>query len=309
MKKWLIVLLFPFSVFAQEFYNPLGMSGCWEIGGELLYWRACTPSFDLGAVRNDTRYLSARSDYDFGFRIFGGYYRENCCTFLQLGWTSFHDTDTEVKPTNPALSKTLLFFPNAPNVTRVTGKLKTRYEKVNLRGGRYLHRGCDIGFYVYGGARYIHLQKKLFASIRDNQLDPVTQKIFQKAEYSAGGVEIGLGTEYQIAGSFGLIAELGVIGALGEQKLYFLRQSEQNEAIIARTPTTFANRTHCVLGVEWRAGFQLSGRLACFLIIGEVGYEIDYYFDPISVVTNSSFQRESQNLGFGGPYAALKLRF
>lgn len=298
MKKWLLTLSLPALLCAQDFYGPLGMGGCWEFGGEALYWRACTPALDLGTAKDS--FLTAKSDWELGFRVFGAYYSDSCCSFVQLDWTYFRDTDTDFTKTAPGT--TSLFFFDDTDVVRVSGKIHTKYNRVNLRGARYLHRGCDIGFYVYGGGRYLDLKKMLITFVKT---DTGGQSLFsQKARYSGGGAELGIGTVYQLVGNLGLKAELGAIAALGEQKLHILTNTNGVKRRIR-----FGNRTHCVLGVDWKAGLQLSGRLTCFLITAEVGYEVNYYFDPISVAVNKSLERQAQNLGFSGPYASLSLRF
>jgi len=291
-------------------------NGSWEMGAEALYWKNCSCDWEYGLLRDSEGQTTAvgllNPDYDWGFRVLGGYYSCDSCNFLTLDWVYWRSTNT-ITRTAPA-GQTIV----DANLSITTGKFKIRshYNRVNLRGGIYLYRGCDINFYTYAGVRWVDIEEKRqidgFATQQTGQ--PVLAASRTKADFWGVGLEVGVGASYYLGCNFYLNGNIGGSTALGERR--FLSRLTDQATIHNSETINYPTRTIVVPGVDLRLGVSYKYDCSCFSITGEIGYEHTTYFNAMifrqagnvgSITPLPEFV--CSNWGVGGPFASLRVRF
>jgi len=281
---------------------------CWSVGVDALYWKSCQCPFDYGELRSnvlsptpvtESQMLRVKPGYEWGFRVWIGAERD--CTFATLDWTYYSDTDLSIAN---AGDNNLVVVPNLANATRAVARMKTRYNKINLRLGYYFHRGCDIDFYTFAGLRYLDLD-----SLRNVVVQAVSDEdsLKQIYQWDGFGVEVGLGTDYHIGCGFHLAGYIAGIGALGHQKT----RADMEGQGAGGTPSRWRYPTYvqCLPGVEFRLGFNYTYVCGCWQLKGEIGYQLDYYFDMFSIKDGDSDFSRCIDVGFAGPFIGLSLQF
>lgn len=286
-----------------------------EIGAEALYWKSCSCEWDyavtIGVSPNDAAtFLAVKPDYEWGFRIFGGTSSCDGCSFLTLDWAYWRSTTTTTA-SDPNMRLTIPT--GLANLTKVRARERAEFNRVNLRGGYYLYRGCDLQFYTYAGVRWIDIDNKRSIKVLESRTGTAGSAINSRSQFWGVGIEVGAGASYHIGCNVHLVTNIGGTTALGKRKFNYRRHL--TSAVGAR-PFTFINpyptHTVCVPGVDVRLGISYTYDCSCISLTGEIGYEHMTYF---SVLTLETVDNENPRVfkcwdfGLGGPYASLKLRF
>ncbi len=276
---------------------------CWEIGAELLYWRPCSPSYEYGTIvhsDSDVESLAIQPDYEAGFRIFGATYTWDCCHIFSIDWTRLYTSDAVKKSAG-----TLFVFPNETDLTDATvrARLKYRYNKVNVRAGRYIASYCDSKAYVFGGIRYVNIE-------RFQEAKAGSVQSFQSSKFDGAAFEVGFGMVAEEGCGFAITGHFAGLMGIGERRL-----TQKVNTIRYRHPS----HTACIPGLEARLGVRYRYECSCFWINAEIGYEIDHYFDALALVTDGNAIRNTTNpaigatsnigVGFSGPYLQISVRF
>lgn len=316
--------------------NWCDLDGCWELGVEALYWKPCICDWQYGFTKSDSRLsagvdnhifqdaLTVATDYEWGFRILGGYLSHDCCRSLRLDWVYLRSKDSDhaapnafirATPRNPSAPS-----PNTltPNVQLPVAKLRLEYNRVNLRGAQYLHRGCNLDLYTYVGIRWINIEQTrhvaglafVGGAAVESPDDIFTRKGREKSKFDGAGLEFGLGGEYRTRCGLSLVGLVAPTVTLGERKHHLSANFTEVGFV-----SNYASRTHCTPGLDFRLGLSYTRECDCAIVVGELGYEMHYYFNTLATIDNwvedtvEALQSRCINVGFGGPYASLKVRF
>lgn len=314
--------------------------GCWEIGAEALYWKSCGCGWQYGTVGETggssplhIDYLRLSPDYDWGFRIQGGYYSCDACSFVTLDWIYFRSTDT-IKKTHP-VGSILATHPTALVVGDILANHaivqdKFQYNRVNLRGGYYLYRGCDVSFYALAGIRWVDIEDKRNAKLVQEVLniedDAIPQQEIvltlnpgaryrEKSDFWGVGIEVGFGADYDLGCGFQLVGRVAGTTAVGRRSHHIDIVQEADAFVSGPVFIRTTTRTQCVPGLDFRLGFAYTYDCDCVSVTGEIGYESNYYFNALAsrqlkpAVPDHPEVLECVDAGFAGPYASIKLRF
>ncbi len=262
------------------------------VGAEALYWKPCNSSYFYGSIGESDvvqRELTLTPDYDWGFRIYGEV--NNSCYFANLEWAYYRGTTSAENRRGDPFSAALI----------QGASQQTRYNKVSLKGGLAICRNIS----VYFGGRWFEItlrqSSRLTASV------PVVVDGRQSTtNISAGGVEAGIRAYTDIWCGFGLEMRLGVIGAVGQQDhtlTELLNQSIQRKDL--------HSQTLCLSALEVRAALSYRYECGRCWIQGEIGYEMDYYFDALlqDLFLNEAPEVIPANFGIGGPFVGLRVGF
>jgi hypothetical protein len=302
----------------------LCQDACWEAGVEALWWKPCSCTYEYALARtplsNITIYdiEAVKPSHEWGFRLFGT--RRGDCNFLSLEWLYLRPSSLSVVEHQSNILSPVLPIAGLFQAEEVTGKVCDRYNKVNLRGGYYLHQGCNLDLYSYAGIRWIQIEevRKVHAN---NSVQIV--RFDQKSKFNGGGFELGLGGEYSLGCCFGLTGRVGVVAAIGDKALHSTLRGEfltpPSDPTLAITDTDYPtpSRTDCVWGTEFQIGINYVYECGCWTLVGEIGYAMDYYLKALTVMNTSltsvgstgNFLTTDSDIGFAGPYVSLSLCF
>lgn len=282
--------------------------------------------------------LTVKSDADFGFRIFGRYESCDGCKFTSLSWTHLRDKNAAHVQRNA--DQTLIVGPfrnvdvTISDVTFTTtlnsseARLKYEYNRAVLRYGHYVYMCGCVNFYTYAGVEFIEIDRKERldvegeAQVDEGALGPWQGKLGHKAEYYSGGLELGVGGEYDLGCGVSVSGRVAGIATVGRRKARYdvLFKGEGEAFLITRYPS----HVHCVPGIDVRLGLNYAKECGCTEFLVEIGYELNHYFGALRVIdTNQIYEDEKianqsfplparapcVDVGFGGPYLSFQLRF
>jgi hypothetical protein len=269
--------------------------GCWEAGAEALYWKPCTCEWAYGYDESNN-VLSVSPDYHWGFRIFAGYEASDACGFLELDWTHLKGTDTNF------VQGAQILIGNIPS-SETRAREHLRYNRINFRGGYSLYRGCDVSFQMFAGLRYTDID-----SNHHLRTEPAGD-VVESSSFWGVGAEVGVAIEYGLGCNVYLLGHLAGSAAVGRREAH--QQSVESQPRVTRT-TSVPTRTQCVPGIDMRLGIGRLTQCGCLTLFGEIGYEFHHYFGVLAAfppVFDGAAVVECADVGFGGPYASLRLRF
>lgn len=283
---------------------------CFELGGEALLWKAASEPLRYGQVNpnpapptvSNQRILTLAPNHDWGVRIWGRYANPCCCYFAQVDWTCFHSINgASFAPT----AGTTLRASGNNNALGVKATIKSNYDKVNIRLGACHQLSRCLGLSFYTGGRYIDLKHTTSQLVAiGGFVNP--QVIEVTTEFEGGGLEFGVGADYEMGCGFSVDGNFGGVVAIGEQHGI----SRTQPIISASQLIALRNdpQTVCRPGTELRIALNYTYYCDCWNIKGTVGYAFDYYFSVFAPV-NPSLNDDAFGIGWGGPVFALSLGF
>jgi len=312
-----VALLFSKPVMAEECCE---WSGCFRAGAELLYWRPTNCGWRYGAtIFNQDPGLGEDLVYDqkvltmtpaFGFRLFGAYDSADGCDFLELSWTYLKATDAaKVRNDNGADALVIAQLVNAGPQFKAEASQKFEYTRVWLRGGHYLYQGCACNFYTFAGMEFLDLNQKRNVQGFSGQTTPVLSEYHEKSEYYAVALDLGFGGEFHIGCGINIAGRIAGMVAVGRRKHRFFTNIAN-----AESQAYYPSRIHYVPGLESRLGFNYARECGCMEFTVELGYQLDYWFRPLTTARGPSeagdfFFSGCDDLGLGGPYCSFQVRF
>lgn len=287
---------------------------CWEIGGAALLWKPCGKPYEYGVAffgeedEFTIKDLRTKAGYDWGFRLFGATYTNDCCHLFSIDWTYLRTTDTERRS-----EEVIALFPVEQDIDIFAvahSKLKHRYNKVNVRAGRYTSQHCKSLVHAFGGARYVDIERQqavTVVGIEDDRLQS-----FEKARFEGGALEIGAGVHVTEPCGFSIVGLVSGVAAIGQRTLkqnFIAGPPEDETLIIYEHPS----ETICIPGMELRIGAEYRYECGCYWFNAEIGYQMDYYWNALRLMT-PTFNEDiagtaPTDAGFAGPYFQLSARF
>jgi hypothetical protein len=299
------------------------LNGAWEVSAEVLCIRPCATEFPFAVAAIPTlndpvvsrNVKSLKPDYEWAFRVEGAYYSCDGCDFFSLGWTHFDSRVLQkvFPPKNGQL--TALFVPDETTpVLNVLARVRSRYDKIDFRAGRRVSCACRSAVYVYGGLRYIGIRENDDICALMN-IDGQKQRASIVSRFEGLGLELGLSGQHDIGCHFSFVAQLGVVAALGDKRITTTLKNPFSTTV-ANARTTYPARTTCIPGIDWKLGLSYYYDFCCVRFIGELGYQMDYYFNALymprpaaATALQSAIVDWNVNRAFAGPYFALRAQF
>lgn len=311
MKKWLFVcfaMMLPFVVHAWDFCCPTDW--CFKLSGgaEALYWRAYTDDFSYGQYSTGRLHeiLSLKPEYDWGFRCFATVADKCGCNFLDFEWAKIRNSYDTI--TGPKAGAFLVQYAYVTNLLFITDLLRAQqtnhYQKFSAKlGHRFYGNNCR-NIYGYLGGRWIHINVRQFAE----GSGPGAIFVQQNSSFDGGGVETGIGGYTDLWCGFGTSIRLGAVGAMGN-RAYTFDLSAQN--VIPNNTSLFKKTSRCISGLDVRAEVNYTYRFECFWIRAEIGYEQNYYFNPLIFARPQGLAPVyyPSNFGMGGLIVGLTAGF
>ena len=292
------------------------MCGDWEIGAHALFWTPVTCAYDYvvnsPAATPTAPFIGTVSalkcSTDWGFRVFGNYLLD--CSFIGLGYQWFKSKTADSRTGADLRIK----GGGAVNSGRVAARQTIEYQNVDLRWGQYLHRTCGCNFYLFGNARWVDLSYR--RSIRQQVLNTdQIRLVTEKSSLQGGALGVGTGAEFDLWCGIGLFGEANVLGVIAERSTRNINFIDPNPAqsVSARYPSDTCINPE----LDFRIGLNYSYTCGCWTFVGEIGYEVDYFWDAVAFPTNTATQLVGpsdwvvvcQNVGFSGLFFGGRVLF
>jgi Legionella pneumophila major outer membrane protein precursor len=301
--------------------GPPGFCDEWSVGAHALYFTPITCPYSyassLSAVPAGTDTRSGRAqllpcDGNWGFRVFGNSF--NDCLFAGMSYQRFDVTTTRSFIAND------LRVPGSSlsGAGRATGQVSVEYQNVDVRVGRTFQRGSISALCLYGNARWVDIsyRRGLQASFPSGS----KANAREKSELSGGAIGIGVGGEVDIWCGLGAFVDGNVLGVIGKRSL---KNVEFKSVMAGFAPqvrrVTYAPETCVLPEADFRIGFNYTYACGCWEVVGEIGYEIDYFWNGsvfpnlVGVDIGIGGTREiipvCEDLGFSGLFVGARLIF
>lgn len=290
--------------------NWCNMDGDWEFGAHALVFTPSGCAFDFATttVANFRDNISTVGcQLDWGFRVFAAYLSR--CSFTGFSYQWF-DSKSAASLAAPAVTR----FGQVANVTKAS--LRLQYQNVDVRMGKFLHRSCGCDFYVFGNARWVDLQyrRTVQGIVNTGQLAGQVQTVNQKSTLQGGALGVGAGAEFDVWCDVGLFGEANILGIIAERSTKDATFTNVTPAGVAATvPFTYASDTCINPELNFRLGLNYTYTCGCWSFVGEVGYEVDYFwnafaFNQFTGPAITQF-RQCEDVGFSGLFFGGKVLF
>lgn len=290
------------------------MCGDWELGVHALYFTPVTCQYTYAinsplTVTGDSAAGQAsalKCSADWGFRIFGRYMSD--CSFIGLSYQWF-----DSKVTDSRTDERLVIRSGDLRDGKATARQTIEYQNVDVRWGKYLHRACGCNFYLFGNARWIDLsyRRSIALQVRDtNNVVTVTEK----SELQGGALGVGAGAELDLWCDVGLFGEANILGVIAERSTRNVGYANDDQT--TRT-ASYPSDTCINPEVAFKLGLNYTYTCGCWTVVGELGYELDYFWDAVAfprtvsgnLLTGSDWALGCQNVGFSGLFFGGKILF
>jgi Legionella pneumophila major outer membrane protein precursor len=301
MKQVLLALLAASTLSAQFPSNER----CWEVGGDLLYWKACAPTYDYAYSNVETPTSVAqhgvKPGYDAGFRIYARTDTHDCCHCWWASWTHFDHSDRD----HPGLGDYSVLGKES-QAGIVKASMQHLYDKAELKAGRYVSCHCNSRYYAFGSVGYLNIERKQSFTFAGE--DDFGDR--QKSSFEGGFVQIGAGAEVEEPCNLRLLGHFAAVAGIGKRKLIETLLLEENQISISHP-----SQTTCIPGLELRVAVEWRYHCSCVWFGIELGYQLDHYFDALRLSSpqildeNPNLGSSVKDIGFGGPFLGVKARF
>jgi Legionella pneumophila major outer membrane protein precursor len=289
------------------------MCGRWEVGAHALLFTPIACEYDFATVNSSQvpagqpfKITTMRCELDWGFRIFGRFLSD--CTFLNVSYQWFQ---SKAKNTVDDFQ----VIRDLPAVTAVRGDASTsfEYQNVDVSLGKYLHRGRRCNFFLFGNARWVDLSYQRHTRAINEQ--GLVFNANEKSKLEGGALGVGAGAEYDLWCDIGLFGSANVLGVIAERStpnVFAPSDDTQDPNSIVRSK--YSSDTCINPEVNFRIGLDYSYTCGCWTLVGELGYELDYFWNafsfPKGAITNATDRfRQCEDVGFSGLFFGGRLLF
>lgn len=308
--KWAWLLLLSIGLFAQEenrVYRSRPKTYCCreeiQLNARLLLWKplSCSAQYAEALEGVDVHVKSVDGDFCPGFRLGGRYQRESA--FLAAYWSYYHTRDTDrVVNSAPLTGLNNISGIGANANESVEATLKWTYSKIDIHFGTYLHDCCGCQWRAYLVGRYLSIQRKL-------NLDIVGPTALERrlATYEGYGLGVAVAGDIAIPCNFSLGGSFTATWLGGDRRSPLVVSELDGEPLTTVHRRTF---TCFIPGIDVEFYLRYNQRCSYATLMWDIGYEVDYYFNPLEVTqTTSPTERTCANAGFGGPYFSFTVSF
>ena len=319
----LVVFLSGGQATAQQW--DLGLCGDWEIGAHALYFTPITcpyayanrfTQFQVADIfdgqKGQAQVIPCRAEW--GFRVFGNYLED--CFFAGVSYQWFEVTTTRsIVAVAPA---SLVIQGGSLNgAGRATGQVGIEYQNVDVRAGKYFLKGCCSSLYLYGNVRWVDLSHRRTARFATPN-GVIFQDVREKSQLEGGAIGIGFGVDSAIWCDFGAFIDGNILGVIGNRSVKDIRFRSRFAGSITETVQSYPSETCVIPEVDFRVGINYTYACGCWQMVGEIGYEVDYFWHGsvlpdltggILATGAREFVPVCEDLGFSGLFVGGRLIF
>ena len=296
------------------------LCGDWEVGAHALYYVPITCPYayadttvsttvaPLTTTVGSADVIPCRAEW--GFRVFGNYLQD--CFFAGVSY-QWIDLSTTRSITGTVQIQGSL----NPLQGAATGRVNIEYQNVDVRLGQYFLRGCGSSLYLYGNARWVDLSHRRSSQAVNTAGN--AESVQEKSQLEGGALGIGFGGEVDIWCDFGAFIDGNLLGVIGSRSLKDVRfRSFTPPNVIEDFVERYPSETCVIPEVDFRIGLNYSYQCGCWALVGEIGYEVDYFWHAsvFPDVTSSliatdprDFVPTCEDLGFSGLFFGARLIF
>ena len=312
----LALLLTPQAISAQQCCPPpdpcmdwCNFCGDWEFGAHALVFNPTVCEFDFATTQNANNrdaVSTVKCQLDWGFRVFGAYLSR--CSFIGVSYQWYESKVAD------SLTGTQLVSRQNDTVNRVKANLRLEYQNVDVRWGKFLHRTCGCAFYLYGNARWVDLKYR--RTVQGATTAGFVRTFTQRSKLQGGAVGVGAGADFDLWCDIGIFGDLNLLGVIAERST---RDTQTLIASAGATPATvqfrYGSDTCINPELDFRLGLNYTYTCGCWTFVGEVGYELDYFWEAFAF-SNFNAQtgpfstfRTCEDVGFSGLFFGGRVLF
>ncbi len=280
--------------------NSCQLCGNFELGVHALAFTPMICGYDFASVSvtgGDIPTATVACQLDWGFRIFGRYLSDCSFAHLSYQWYESNVTNSAGAPFNT--------FRGGFVAERGRAELHLEYQNVDVQVGTYLHRATDCRFFFFGNVRWVDLHYRRTVSPQ-NQMG-IVQRLNEKSDFSGIALGVGAGTELDLPCSFGIFGEANLLGVFGQRSSTDVLTTNAE----TRTPVKYKSEDCISPEMAWRFGLSYTCGWDCVELKGEIGYELDYFWNAIAFPEEQPENRfrHCENIGFSGLFFGLRFTF
>ncbi len=285
--------------------------GDWEFGAHALIFSPTVCEFDYATTENASNQDSVSTLHcplDWGFRVFGTYLSK--CSFTGLSYQWFQSTAAD------SVTGVQLVSRQGNQVNRTQAKIRLEYQNVDFRMGKFLHRACGCAFYVFGNVRWVDLEYK--RAVRDHLtttgMSGDIEINSQKSKLQGGALGIGTGADFDLWCDVGIFGEANILGVIAERSTTDMQTQTLTTGITTNIPSRYGSNTCINPELDFRLGLNYTYTCGCWTVVGEIGYELDYFWNAFAVnnvdsTGPTSLFRKCEDVGFSGLFFGGRLLF
>lgn len=296
-------------------------------GFGILYWRPTGQGWVYALLNNtaptnqfteDGELLYLSPDYQTGFALWIGYQCNRCLGFsTQLLWKHYRSTvETYTRSPDSTDIDLVVYYARrgggAPDFNYAVPRNHNAFDRVGWRLADFRMTKCASEIHLYGGLNYVRLaiNRSVKAALNQAAAPVLYNFYFEKAKIEAGAFEVGAELKHDLPFHFQGVVDLSLLSCLGSLDHSYLTGGAGIglDSVVTLIPdsTTFG-----FFGFTFRIGANFSLAGPCLGIAAEIGFQAEYYVDPIELnatsISNGNF--ENTCLGYGGPYLSVSLSY
>lgn len=283
------------------------MEGDWEFGAHALVFSPTVCEFDYATTDNASNQdavSTLQCPLDWGFRVFGTYLSK--CSFTGLSYQWYQSTAAD------SVSAAQLISRQGDRVNRAKAKVRLEYQNVDFRMGKFLHRACGCAFYVFGNARWVDLEYKRV--VRGEFTNGNSNTNTQKNKLQGGALGVGAGADFDLWCDIGIFGEANILGVIAERSTADTQRDITTANGTQSVPIRYGSDTCINPELDFRLGLNYTYTCGCWTVVGEIGYELDYFWnafaiDDVDNVGPSSLFRKCEDVGFSGLFFGGRVLF
>lgn len=267
--------------------------------------------------------------YSFGYALAARYMFACTGNDVGLSWDHLYTTDSD---SFHAIGSQFVapFYEVGPNggaIRQAHGKVKFKFDVINLDAGQFVNLGQHVRLHLFGGLSGAYLKQELTTVFQDN-LPTFVVKHEDDSRYLGIGPRFGLDTTYYVGCGFGVTGEAAgsmLIGTL-KTNTSFTSSSPQLLAlgIVSNHQAISADdTTQVVPGFDAKLGLNYTHQFCANTILRvEAGYRAATYFNAINqfnpstvvqaielgTVAVATMAQTQSNFGVNGPYLTVSIK-
>jgi len=328
------------SVCTQDTVTVPCTSSGWGFGIQALYLQ---PSYSIGSFLQHSNnaetvytYINPKYNWGWGFKLDGSYHFSSM-NDLNLSWTHYHSTNSQVLSNGSLGSNFFDVFTDSTIYANIVASVKPEWDAVNLEFGQPMHFGEWNNLRIHGGVQYANIRTTSANTVvsKDMANNPVIDSWYDitgtsnNMQYWGVGPRLGMDLHYGIGNGWNLYANGATALLVGTQKF--------NTAAVGTTTNNLNNdsfpfpasyppmspisfvqtgsRTAIVPELELKVGASYLYTMSQGNLSLDVGWMLVNYFNALQTsigapstyfgFNNSSNPTIKTGFGVQGPYLGL----
>jgi Legionella pneumophila major outer membrane protein precursor len=287
-----------------------------ELSADALYWKSTRDPIQVwsqqaGTPTNFFRTYELNPGYNWGARVHGQWNLPCDNWFVRGGYLYLQTLDhSRIRGLNVTAPWGGLSTDSAVNAADAS--LTLYYQRAELLAGYNFHKGRCARAYTYGGGFWVDLLQKFKSDVHGTlQAESVNARLIQKTRAQGVGAIIGFGGEYNVTQGLYLLGRFGGMALAAERDLKSTTRGPAAVQENGRLEALYPSNWGLFPGFEASVAVRYTAGFCGLWISGELGWEIQHYFNAFRTVVGSPAGAQTTfiDCGFAGPYAGLRLKF